>query len=125
MSASSSAADWRRLRGLGLVALLAACSGGEAAPAPEGDTVDCAVAGAVELADLCILERVRAEGATSLVIHHPDGAFRRFIVLPGESGLIAADGADNATVIEQDGAFAVTVGQDRYVVPLAMISDAQ
>lgn len=86
----------------------------------------CAVGGASDLADDCVIEKVRAEGATNLIIHHPDGAFRRFIVLPGETGLIAADGADSAVVVEQDGAFAVTVGQDRYVVPAAsMRSDAQ
>ncbi|MEO5707248.1 MAG: hypothetical protein ABIT10_11435 [Alteraurantiacibacter sp.] len=119
-------ADWRCLLVVGLAGLLAACSGTEAAPEPEGDTVACAVAGASELADDCTLEVVRAEGATNLIIHHPDGAFRRFIVLPDENGLIAADGADSATVVEQDGAFAVTVGQDRYVVPAAMLrSDAQ
>jgi hypothetical protein len=126
MLRNSSVADCRRLLAVGLALMLAACSDSEAAPEAEGDTVACAVGGAAELAEDCVIEKVRAEGATNLIIHHPDGGFRRFIVLPGETGLIAADGADAATVVEQDGAFAVTVGQDRYVVPQALIAaDAQ
>lgn len=126
MLRNSSVADCRRLLAVGLAALLAACSGTDAAPQPAGDTVACAVGGAADLAEDCTLERVRAQGATNLIIHHPDGAFRRFIVLPGENGLIAADGADTAQVVAQDATFAVTVGQDRYVVPAALVrSDAQ
>ncbi len=125
MLPSSSVADCRWMLALGFAVLLAGCSGTDAAPEPEGDSVACAVGGVTYFADDCTLEMVRAEGATNLVIHHPDGAFRRFIVLPS-GGLIAADGAEPAQVTEQPESFAVTVGQDRYVVPrLLIVVDAQ
>ena len=50
------------------------------------------------------------------MLHHPDGSFRRLVVLPS-GGLIAADGADQAVVSEEQGMFAVTLGQDRYRIP--------
>lgn len=92
---------------------------------PEGEAVACAVAGAPDFAEDCLVEREHENGADVLVLHHPDGSFRRLAVLPS-GGLIAADGADQAVVIEEQGMFAVTMGQDRYRIPQASVaSNAQ
>lgn len=88
---------------------------------PEGDAIACAVAGAADLAQDCVVERVHEAGADILVLHHPDGGFRRLIVLPS-GGLIAADGAAQAQVEQQQGVFTVTLGQDRYRIPQALVA---
>lgn len=88
---------------------------------PEGDAVACAVAGATDFAEDCVVERVHEGGADILVLHHPDGGFRRLIVLPS-GGLIAADGAATADVGEQNGVFEVTIEQDRYRVPQSLVA---
>lgn len=108
-----------------LAGLAAACSGGGGEPVPQGETVACAVAGAVDFAENCVIERVHEAGSDILVLHHPDGGFRRLIVLPS-GGLIAADGAAQAEVTEQQGVFEVTLEQDRYRVPQDLVArDAQ
>lgn len=104
-----------------LAGLATACSGAGGEPAPEGDTVACAVAGAADFAEDCVVERVHEAGSDILVLHHPDGGFRRLIVLPS-GGLIAADGAATAEVIEQQGMFEVTLEQDRYRLPQALVA---
>ena len=113
--------DCRPLLAALLAGLATACSGGGAAPVPEGDALACAVAGAADFTDECVVERVHEAGADILVLHHPDGAFRRLIVLPS-GGLIAADGAAQAQVIDGDGAFEVTIEQDRYRVAKALVA---
>lgn len=114
-------ADSRPLLAVLLAGLAAACSGGGAAPVPDGDTVACAVGGAADFAEGCLVERVHEAGSDILVLHHPDGGFRRLIVLPS-GGLIAADGAATAEVTEQQGVFEVTLEQDRYRVPQALVA---
>ena len=53
-----------------------------------------------------------------LVIHHPDGGFRRFRVLTDGHGLEAADGFDKAQIsIVEDGRILVSVGPDQYLLP--------
>ena len=73
------------------------------------------------MADSCVVERVHENGSDILVIHHPDGGFRRLIVLPSGS-LIAADGADQAVVSQEQQHLAVTLGQDRYRIPQTMVA---
>lgn len=92
---------------------VAAC--GATSPAPEGDHVDCAIGGAADLAAVCTLERA----GETIVIHHPDGSFRRFT--HGANGtLIPSDGAE-ALVPTED---AFTVGPDRYRIPPALLATA-
>lgn len=114
-------ADRRPLIAALLAGLAAACSGGEGAPVPEGESLACALGGAADFAQDCLLERVREGGADILVLHHPDGGFRRLIVLPS-GGLIAADGADQAQVSEGQDGFSVALGQDRYHIPQALVA---
>lgn len=104
-----------------LCAALSACHSREPAPAPsvaEGDEhIACAVGGAKVLSETCAVERAEKDGRLSLIVRHPDGAFRRFEVLTDGRGLAVADGADEATTKYADGKLEVVVGQDRYVFP--------
>lgn len=102
-----------RISSAALALAVAAC--GAASPAPEGDRVDCAIGGAADLAPVCILERA----GTGIVIHHPDGSFRRF-ALASNGALIPSDGAE-ALVSATDG---FTIGPDRYRIPPALLAAA-
>lgn len=107
--------------------LLAACSGTGEAPPPvaTGDErIACAVGGSAQLADVCSIERVRKEGKLSLVVRHPDGAFRRFDVTTDGTGVAVADGAEPAQTALKGGKLDVSVGADRYLFPATVKPDA-
>lgn len=88
--------------------LLLALGGCEQASAPKrGDSIECALDGAAGFAAVCTAERVGA----AIVVHRPDGGFRR-IVRTAEGA--ATDGADAVTRV--DGG-TVTIGTDRYRLP--------
>lgn len=91
--------------------LLAGCNRAASDDIPAGDRIDCAVGGA-EFASACTIER----GAGTLIVHHPDGGFRRLSV-DGQGAVSAADGAEIATSSKRkDGRIEVQVGQDHYVI---------
>jgi len=117
-------ADRRALFAGGALLLLAACSvrDEDAAPEPAGEQIACATGGATALDQQCLVERERVEGTITLVIHHPDGGFRRLLVPQDGSPLVAADGADGAVIVPQGDALAVTLGSDRYLLPLDLAS---
>lgn len=100
--------------------LLAACSShNESQPVAAGDDrIACAVGGSAQLANVCSVERTAKGGKLALVVHHPDGAFRRFDVMTDGTGLAVSDGADAAQSKLQNGKLDVTVGADRYVFPV-------
>ena len=105
-----------RISSAAIVALaLAACSSesdsaDQAAAASE--TMPCALDGAADFAPVCKVERTLVPGGTILVVHQPDGGFRRFEV---EGDLVrTADGAEPTKVIVRPDATEVTVGDDRY-----------
>ena len=102
---------------LGLFALLTACGAPESPP-PPGDEVECAIGAGAALSPVCTLERVGDE----VILHHPDGGFRRLIRDPATGTLAARDGAE-ALVPEQggDGAEAFAVGADRYRIPRKLL----
>ena len=111
---------------IGLAALVVACSG-EAASEPqiggepsEVDTVSCALNGALTYTDACTLERA----GTTVVIHHPNGGFRRFEVL-ADGGLAEADGAQRAVVVRSGSSLQVTLGADRYRLDEAELGHAR
>ncbi len=108
----------RRLALLGAL-LLAACSGGGAAkPEAAQERIWCALGGAKAFAQECTLERGTADGATSYVVRHPDGAFHRFVASKDGQNLLAADGADlSQSALKQD-RYEVILGDARYVIPL-------
>ncbi|MYL98207.1 hypothetical protein GR702_10550 [Novosphingobium sp. FGD1] len=99
--------------------LLAACSSNSEPPpvAAGKEHIACAVGGAAELKPVCSVERAEAGGRLTLVVHHPDGAFRRFDVTTDGSGLAVSDGAEKAQTRLVDGKLDVTVGPDRYLFP--------
>ena len=81
-------------------------------------TIECAINGASAFAPDCTMERAEDEGASILIVRHPDGAFRRFeLGVPGE-GIITADGMQPAEVERGDGMIEVRVGADRYRLPV-------
>jgi len=101
-----------RTSSLALLLAVAACGTPKAEPA-RGDRIDCALDGASVFAHACTLERIGME----VVIHRPDGGFRRFFVA-GNQRVEAADGADPAASAQSaDGAIEVTIARDRFRVP--------
>lgn len=97
---------------LGLV-VLAGCGG--ASPAPAGDTIACAIGTGAQFAEVCTLERVA--GTQQVIIHHPDGGFRRLSYDPVTGTLAPVDGAEPVVVEEGQGAVQFAVGADRYRIP--------
>lgn len=109
-----------------LVSLLAACSSSsEPPPVAAGDEhIVCAVGGAGKLAEVCAVERSVKDGMLTLIVRHPDGAFRRFDVMTDGSGLAVTDGAEPAQSRLVNGKLDVTVGDDRYLFPVTTKADA-
>ncbi len=107
--------------------LVAACSNGaaEAPKVAEGtEHISCALGPGNGFSPSCAIERSGdADGIYRMIVRHPDGGFRRFEV--GRDNAIAtSDGADPATV-KLDGETAeVSVGEDRYRIPLEHRDDA-
>lgn len=73
---------------------VAACSPAPPAVAEGTELVLCAVNGASKFARKCAVERSNRGGQQVLVIRHPDGGFRRFVLSADGRELAAADGAD-------------------------------
>jgi hypothetical protein len=99
-----------------LIAVLAipGCGRPQGDPEPEMRTIDCALAGATAFAAQC---RVETAGDV-LIVHQPDGGFRRLRKVADGRGVIAADGVEDAHVAWiADGRLEVTLGQDRYRFP--------
>lgn len=89
-----------------------------AGAAAHGAVVPCALAGAKAFKPECAVERSTTTDGLMLVMHHPDGGFRRLLVTTDGRGVVTADGSDQATVAVLDpGTIEVTVGDDRYHLP--------
>jgi hypothetical protein len=78
-------------------ALAAAEKAADKARADDG-LIACAVSGATEFARVCQIEQSQTGSGLLLTVRHPDGGFRRLQVVKDGRGVIAADGADVATV---------------------------
>lgn len=102
---------------------LAACdqatpSGTGGGTQPRGATIPCALAGASDFKSECTVERSAVADGIMLTLHHPDGGFRRLQVATDGRGVVAADGADAASVkVVGADAIEVSVGGDRYRLP--------
>jgi len=99
--------------------LLAAC--GAESPPPPGDTVDCAIGAGADFSPVCTIERVT--GTQQIVIHHPDGGFRRLTRDPATGALAPQDGAE-ALVPQagERGTLQFAAGADRYRVPAELLA---
>jgi hypothetical protein len=86
--------------------------------------IDCAIGGAAGFAHDCAVERSAQNGEPVVIVHHPDGGFRRFTVLDGGKSVGAADGAEALAVASNDERVDVSVDGDRYRFPAKMLSDA-
>lgn len=118
-------------RGAGILLILAlsACGGADNPDriAADGDNgrqnVTCALSGATEFSENCSIQHVRQDDGGYLLIRHPDGGFRKFILLRDGRGLAAAHGADPTRItIIGDGRIELSSGDDRYRLP-AKIKD--
>jgi hypothetical protein len=112
------------------LSLTAACGDAEAGgDAPAGaeageERIDCAPAGAVEFQRVCTVDRVQGEEGTILTVRHPDGGFRRLLVMSDGRGVIAADGAEKAVVsIISDDRVEVALAGHRYRLPATIKRD--
>jgi hypothetical protein len=105
---------------------VAAGSCGEAARAPEGEVIECAIGAGVKFAPVCIAEWGPGfvGDAHGVVIWHPDGSFRRLTYFMDEPGFEASDGADLAVVSVRGDQTEITVGQDRYRFAGQLVADA-
>lgn len=86
--------------------------------AEQAPAISCALAGATNFTKDCTVERLVSGDGLTLVLHHPDGGFRRLQVATDGRGVVTADGADPAVVaVVAPGTIEVTVGPDRYRLP--------
>jgi CTP:molybdopterin cytidylyltransferase MocA len=109
----------------GLALLLAACSSHASdAPAAGGETIDCAIGGAVDFSHDCTVEHSAQNGDPVLIVRDPAGGFRRFTVFDGGRSLGAADGAQALAVANDGKRVDVDVNGDRYRFSANMLSDA-
>ncbi len=102
---------------------LAACSelgeSGDPAPRPSGETIACAIGEAPAFDEECIVERIGED----IVVHHPDGSFRRLTLDPEGAGLIAADGAEPSSQRIEGSWLVLQIGPDRYRFPFTSVGD--
>lgn len=88
------------------------------ARAESGGRINCATGGATAFSRACLVERTADDQGLLLTIHHADGHFRRLLVTRDGRGVVAADGAEDATVsIVGSGEIEVALAGDRYRLP--------
>lgn len=98
-----------------LLPLLSACGGPP--PAGAGTRIECAVDGATAFARVCTVERTAGPDVL-FTIRSPRGSFRRLAATSDGRGVMAADGAEPATVrIVGKDLIEVSIGGDRYRLP--------
>lgn len=80
--------------------------------------IPCALDGARDFTPVCAIDSNRTQDGLILTVRHPDGAFRRLKVMTDGSGVIAADGAEEArvTVLAPD-RIVVAIAGARYQLP--------
>jgi hypothetical protein len=118
------------MRGASFVAAalaLSACSKGSSEPPPKvaegAEHIECALGPGMGFVRDCAIER-SLDGATHrLIVRHPDGGFRRFEV-GADNAIVSSDGADMARVALNGEMAEVTIGDDRYRIPLERRTDA-
>lgn len=100
------------------LALLAAC--GSESPPPPGAAIACAIGAGAQFSDACTLEQVA--GTQQIVLHHPDGGFRRLARDQAAGTFAPLDGAEPLVPQSGDeGAVQFAIGADRYRIPSALL----
>ncbi|USI71881.1 hypothetical protein [Sphingomonas morindae] len=112
----------RRFALLLLPLVLAACQKKAEDPvidaAARATSLPCALSGSVTFQTQCTVERMVSGDGLALLIHHPDGGFRRLTVTTDGRGVVTADGAETARVTVIDpGTIQVAIDDDRYRLP--------
>jgi len=103
-----------------LVLLLAACGDDVAQPVQRGESIECAIGGAA-FERSCSIERREGANGLTVTLWNPRGGFRRILLPRDGSGAVAADGAEPAKVtVIADGLAEVTIGRDRYRLPVSL-----
>jgi hypothetical protein len=99
-----------------LLPLLAAC--GSSPSAKSDSRIECALGGAVEFVRACTVERTPGPDVL-LTLRSPSGSFRRLVATEDGRGVMAADGAEPASVKAiGKNLIEVSVGGDRYRLPV-------
>jgi len=97
-----------------------------ATPDPEVPKIPCAAVGDAELAPACTVDRAETPDGVILTLRHPDGAFHRLQITRDGRGVIAADGAEPATVTPLGpDEIEVTIGGARYRLPATVRGQGQ
>ncbi len=89
----------------------------QARDAAEG-RIPCALGGGDDFTTRCTIDRAQTQDGLILTVRHPDGGFHRLRVTRDGRGVIAADGANAAsvTIIDKD-AIEVAIDDARYRLP--------
>lgn len=117
----------RRGAALVLLAVLAACSRGEQASgtaakdtaAQADDRVRCALDAAKDFAPDCTREVTKGPDGEVWIVRHPDGGFRRFVLIDNGARIATADGADEVQAERVGADLEVRVAGERYRFPAA------
>lgn len=99
---------------------LSGCHKQAADPFGTGDAerIECRIGAATSFDRACAVERTSGPDGLVLTIRHPDGGFRRLLVTKDGRGVVAADGAEPATVTVEGGdGILVSIGGDNYRLP--------
>jgi hypothetical protein len=90
------------------------------------ERIPCALGGGDDFTTRCTIDRAQTQDGLMLTVRHPDGGFHRLRVTRDGRGVIAADGAQAATVtiIDKD-AIEVTIDDARYRLPATIKGSAK
>lgn len=84
----------------------------------EADKLDCAQGANAPMKRDCVYEQTDSPDGPVLTLRFPDGAFHRVLITKDGRGVVAADGAEPATVsVVGNGKISVVIGNDRYELP--------
>ena len=97
---------------------LAKAEAQQSADATTDDRILCALGDSTDFKRVCSVDREATDKGLVLTVRHPDGGFHRLLVTNDGRGVVAADGAEQATVtIVGASDIQVKLGGDRYRLP--------
>jgi hypothetical protein len=90
----------------------------EQAASPD-DSIRCALGGAKDFAPDCTREVTKGPDGETWIVRHPDGGFRRFVLIDNGARIATADGADEVQAERVGADLEVRVAGERYRFPAA------